>query len=295
MIFWRQKVILSLLNKLPNYLASKTRLVKLSFLLKQEMQINEEGIFYDFFPYRYGPFSHTLNNDVQKLETMNLIKVLPEGIQAIPNTEGEGLASKMDAKIEAKIDYVITHYSNLPHKVLIDYVYDAHPWFASQNITVPSYHQFSKVAVHSINTIGYEGISIDSFLNTLLRANIKSVIDVRHNPYSRKFGFTADLLKEKLQGVKIAYHHFPSVGIPSSYRNNVPHDQELWSFYKDSILKNEATIVKKISVMCERQESALLCFERDPEDCHRSCLATQLKQINQLPIQHYRQEGDFWQ
>ncbi|WP_348602891.1 DUF488 family protein [Bartonella tribocorum] len=42
-------------------------------------------------------------------------------------------------------------------------------------------------------TIGYEGKSLENYLNCLLENNIKILCDVRKNPISRKYGFSKRL------------------------------------------------------------------------------------------------------
>ena len=48
----------------------------------------------------------------------------------------------------------------------------------------------SKLEQNTLFTIGYEGISIDTYINKLLQNYIKTLVDVRKNAYSNKFGFS---------------------------------------------------------------------------------------------------------
>ncbi|WP_200885350.1 DUF488 family protein [Jejuia pallidilutea] len=52
-------------------------------------------------------------------------------------------------------------------------------------------------------TIGYEGISLEHYLNKLIRNNIKLLCDVRKNALSMKYGFSKSQLKNACEGVCI--------------------------------------------------------------------------------------------
>ncbi|WMJ74124.1 DUF488 domain-containing protein [Cytophagaceae bacterium ABcell3] len=54
-------------------------------------------------------------------------------------------------------------------------------------------------------TIGYQGISLEEYLNKLLKNDIKLLVDVRRNPKSMKYGFTQSQLKNVCEGVGIKY------------------------------------------------------------------------------------------
>ncbi len=56
-------------------------------------------------------------------------------------------------------------------------------------------------------TIGYEGISIDSYIFKLLENNISHVIDVRKNPASMKYGFSKSQLVRLLGKLPMNIYH----------------------------------------------------------------------------------------
>jgi hypothetical protein len=47
-----------------------------------------------------------------------------------------------------------------------------------------------------IVTIGYEGRSLEAFLNLLLQNSVTLLCDVRRNPLSRKYGFSKSTLSK---------------------------------------------------------------------------------------------------
>ena len=46
-------------------------------------------------------------------------------------------------------------------------------------------------------TIGYEGVKIEEFLDTLLEAEVTVLLDIRELPLSRKKGFSKNLYRRK--------------------------------------------------------------------------------------------------
>ncbi|MDR2438821.1 MAG: DUF488 domain-containing protein [Planctomycetaceae bacterium] len=127
-----------------------------------------------------------------------------------------------------------------------------------------------------VYTIGYEGVVIDTFIQELKKSGIKQVIDVRRNPISRKSGFSKNKLMERLLTDGISYIHIPELGIPSSMRKNLQLKEDyirLLNEYETKLLP-EAQLQKEVLIEhLKKTPSALLCFEADPEYCHRSRLA----------------------
>ena len=62
-----------------------------------------------------------------------------------------------------------------------------------------------------IYTIGYEGKSIDEFIEELKNQGVKNLIDVRIRAGSRKKGFSKTALSEYLNNAGITYNHHLSL------------------------------------------------------------------------------------
>ena len=60
-------------------------------------------------------------------------------------------------------------------------------------------------------TIGYEGRTLESYLNTLLLEGVTLLCDVRRNAISRKYGFSKNTLARACAGVGIRYEHLPEM------------------------------------------------------------------------------------
>lgn len=133
--------------------------------------------------------------------------------------------------------------------------------------------------IATVNAIGYEGVTIERFLSCLKNNEIELIIDVRSNPISRKPGFSKTALQTCLSEIGIGYAHFRELGIPSSIRRQYDNIDELLDYYDEFILPQPACqeAARVVADLCFEYNAALLCFEADPTQCHRSRLARYLK------------------
>ena len=126
-------------------------------------------------------------------------------------------------------------------------------------------------------TIGYEGRSIDQYMDLLVGNQVKALCDVRKNPISRKPGFSKSRLKESCHHRGIAYIHLPDLGIESDRRKNLDSEDDyakLFWFYKHNTLKQAAGCLELIfEPLSQKGNVAITCLERDPSLCHRRCVA----------------------
>lgn len=130
-----------------------------------------------------------------------------------------------------------------------------------------------------IFTIGYEGATIDAFIDTLAKAGVKTLVDVRAVPQSRKPGFSKRGLAAALAERGIGYRHLQRLGTPAEGRNaaRAGDTARMRSVYLDHLKAPDAQAEMAMLVDQARETpSALLCFERKPEECHRSVLLEQL-------------------
>ncbi len=66
--------------------------------------------------------------------------------------------------------------------------------------------------------VGYEGLDSDGLMSKLRLRGVRTVVDVRLNPISRKRGLSKTALKGRLAEEEIAYEHLPSLGNPRDNR-----------------------------------------------------------------------------
>ena len=81
-----------------------------------------------------------------------------------------------------------------------------------------------------IFTYGYEGLTIETFITRLQTAQVKTIVDVRELPLSRKKGFSKSAFCAALSAHRIAYLHAPALGCPKPIRNQYKMDGN-WQTY----------------------------------------------------------------
>jgi len=130
-------------------------------------------------------------------------------------------------------------------------------------------------AAMRIFTIGYEGTTVDEFLDALKTAGVQRVIDVRALPLSRRPGFSKSALRGALEEAGIDYVHLKALGTPADGRAaaRAGRHAEMARIYASQLELPEAIAQgAQMLALAEEQPSALLCFERDPAQCHRTLL-----------------------
>jgi uncharacterized protein (DUF488 family) len=80
------------------------------------------------------------------------------------------------------------------------------------------------------------GLTIEAFIARLQAAQVKTVVDVRELPLSRKKGFSKTAFCTALSAHGIAYLHAPALGCPKPIRNQYKADGN-WQTYTREFLK----------------------------------------------------------
>lgn len=141
-------------------------------------------------------------------------------------------------------------------------------------------------------TIGYEGADLPSFLATLEQVGVKHVADIRDVPVSRRKGFSKNKLAEALKEVGITYRHFKSLGDPKEGREAMRRGDRarFLAVFNEHVRKDcaEEALIHLAGNAAE-VDTVLLCYERDPKDCHRTIVATMLQERGL--IMQYRHLG----
>ena len=133
----------------------------------------------------------------------------------------------------------------------------------------------------AVFSIGYEGLTIDAFLNKLVVNGITTVVDIRNNPQSMKYGFSKKSFKQYIENAGMKYTHIPELGIPSTMRKglgeSVSH-KSLFKTYETKLLPKQETEIKQLIDLTNQNERiALVCFEADHNFCHRHTLIEHLQ------------------
>jgi len=252
----------------------KTYLDKLLFLIRKETEIDKRIKFYNFFPYKYGPFSNLFYFDLEYLKKEGYLK---EGLELRSSVE-IGLGSYERTIING----IVEKYGKYGLREIRDYVYKNYPEYASKSLLRGKQKTEHKAGVFSI---GYEGKDIDSFLDLIIQNHIDIVVDVRANPFSMNFAFTKKKLANYLEKVDVEYMHIPELGINGEYRKKFKDYTKLFAFYRKEILPKQISKVEGLADLGKRKRIALLCFEQNKDNCHRGVLSEKLGEYG-IMVEH---------
>ena len=139
-----------------------------------------------------------------------------------------------------------------------------------------------------IYTIGYEGISLGSFVNLLIDQGVETVVDVRELPLSRKPVFSKSALAATLDRSGLAYMHRPALGCPKPIRNRYRADGD-WANYKTAFLRyldTQGEALSDVTEFATFANCALVCYEADYNFCHRSMVADAMARIGGMSVSH---------
>lgn len=143
-------------------------------------------------------------------------------------------------------------------------------------------------ASHHLFTFGYEGLDIASFVARVKSAGIKTIVDVRELPLSRKKGFSKSSFREALAAQDIAYVHIPALGCPKSIRDRYKLDGD-WGAYSQSFMEYLATqeaTVRELVKIARATTACLVCFEADNQMCHRTYVARSARKHGGPQVTH---------
>ena len=276
--FYRQIFLLSLLDLIGGNI-NKTHLQKQCFLFSQRQPMG-----YDFVPYQYGCYSFQLNKDLQDLSEQGFIEILESSINLTIQNSIAWLKTRDSNSLLKYPD----EYKQLKGDDLIAFVYKKYPYYAinseiidrvcsaQEKTKIENKKQQIKKKNSAIYTLGYEGISLEAYINKLIQNNIKLLCDVRKNPLSRKFGFSYKALNNILPKFGIHYEHIPELGIASDKRQDlgdVNSYKKLFDEYRTILPRRKEALQEVLDLQEKHQRIALTCFEKSHHNCHRHCIS----------------------
>lgn len=295
-MFYRRKLLLGLLDALGQPV-TRTELQKFLFLVCEEQRAAGERPAYDFVPYRYGCYSFQAEADKKTLTKYGWLTAADQWSLVSARAVPTGLRTQ-DA---AAVLRVVRRVGDLRGDDLVAYVYRQHPYYAIHSEIRHAVLGAGELAAveaatprasgRCLFTIGYEGKSLEAYLNALIAARVRVLCDVRRNPLSMKFGFNKKQLANAVANLGMTYVHMPELGIPSAKRarlNSKADRLSLFAEYKRTTLaENQAALERILGLIDEHKRVALMCFEADHEDCHRGCVAGALERGNRaVPLTH---------
>lgn len=142
----------------------------------------------------------------------------------------------------------------------------------------------------TLYTVGYEGQSVQDFVEILQTYQIKRIIDVRRNPISRKFGFSKRKFESILAEANIDYVHIVELGTPKLVREELKQNKDydlFFDMFEEYLVQQKEPLERAINLALETP-SAILCFERNHTQCHRMAVAAYMSQLSdaKLTVEH---------
>ena len=297
-LYHRRRILLAILEK-SGRPVEKIRLQKLLFLFTRE----QEKPAYHFLPYKYGCYSFQAAEDARILaDHYGLISCGPRSYALNKNRVQNEHTALKDTDRD-RLAYICEQYGGLPTTQLVCRVYEQYPRYAvrSELIDQPRFsplrdavekeRQRLKVGTRGrcLYTVGYEGVSIEQYMTRLMENGVSALADVRYNPFSMKYGFSKNQLRHITQECGVAYRHAPELGIKGSFRKNLvtrtDYDR-LFRSYRGALRQKEEGLKHIWNILREHPRTALGCFEREHERCHRGILAEAIHARWGIPVKH---------
>lgn len=134
----------------------------------------------------------------------------------------------------------------------------------------------NKGELRKIYTIGYEGKTLDEFIDELHEYGIKRLVDIRELPLSRKNGFSKKSLMRELGLSGIDYISMPALGAPRELRHELRSKlmtiHEFLEAYKEYLQRN-LDALRELEKYASSTTTVIMCFEANWRECHRSVVA----------------------
>ena len=263
----------------------RLRLMKLAFLIAQNPDAPASSR-YDFVPYHYGPNSFALYRDWHALAEAGFAHVdRGDGAPFRLTATGQSLANETAGELVALTDLVHDEWAGKSIGAIIRHVYKLHPWYAHRSEWDGGKHKRDMPAAElAVYTVGYQGLSIDAFLNLLISRGITYLVDSRFTPASRVYGYHATTLRRLCGYVGIGYQPEPMLGVAKLERAQFLQSRNHTKFAEDyeRVLNDNHDRVRETARLVATNPAAVMCYERDVRDCHRSILAQELAAISGL-------------
>lgn len=135
--------------------------------------------------------------------------------------------------------------------------------------------------MNKLATIGYETDTQSGMIARLKAAEVELVVDVRAVASSRKAGFSKTLLGNSLKDQGVDYLHLRPLGTPKAGRDaaRAGRTDEMRAIFNAHLEEPEAQLaLAQATDLAKTRRIALLCYEDDPNCCHRRIVADRIRQ-----------------
>jgi uncharacterized protein (DUF488 family) len=296
-MYYRRKLILGILEEFGGKL-NHTNFQKILFLVTRKQTKKS----FDFVPYKYGCFSFHANQDLLTLGKYNIVESSTEKKSSnwILNEDSSKYVTDLTKEDQSAIKAVKREVQKLSQKDIIRLTYLNYPYYATKSQIASDIltddeliavnKQKRKIEEPEFFTIGYEGISLETYLNKLIINDVKLLCDVRKNSLSMKYGFSKSQLKNACESIGVKFVHIPNLGIESNKRQELKSMADynrLFKEYENTTLKQNFDSVEKLfALIKEHRRVAITCFEKEVCMCHRGSVLNALIALPTWNIPH---------
>lgn len=143
-------------------------------------------------------------------------------------------------------------------------------------------------------TIGYENVGQLALVRALVDAGVKTLVDVRELPNSRRAGFSKKSLASALAEAGIGYLHLKALGTPKEGRtaNREGKMKLFWKIVDTQLATPEAeSAFEHAAKVAMASPACLLCLEADVHVCHRLRVADEMARRFGFTIEHLHPES----
>jgi uncharacterized protein (DUF488 family) len=124
-------------------------------------------------------------------------------------------------------------------------------------------------------TLGYEGRTLVEIVELLTRAEVRSLLDIRHSPVSMyRPEVSKSNLQRTIERAGMQYVHLREWGVPRMVRAQAVEAgtrDTIWDWYDVSIV--DRYFARNLHWFLNLEHPvAMMCVEADPTECHRHLL-----------------------
>jgi len=134
----------------------------------------------------------------------------------------------------------------------------------------------------SLYTIGHSNRPTNEFVTLLQSKNIKTLVDIRSHPYSRRYPqYSQDLLRATLEENGITYHlasrHFGGKRKLRNMTRHIAMEKDSLRAFADYMDGEEfKTAAVQLINLCSKAPTVIMCAEKLPDHCHRVLISDYL-------------------
>ncbi|MFG0242802.1 MAG: DUF488 family protein [Phycisphaerales bacterium JB054] len=128
----------------------------------------------------------------------------------------------------------------------------------------------------TVYTIGYERRDGEALIAGLIDAGVTTLLDVRERPMSRNPDFRRARLERLCNEAGVQYESWPELGSTDHQRESLKESGDFSVFrkrFRDLMVRSRWDVMERLADRVSQGTVAMICYEREHDECHRSILA----------------------